>query len=285
MDKIDLRYVDLVPKFIRRDRNGYALAKAISWAVEQFCADIEKADAFLTDPNRMPEWALDEYAYNYGLKWYDKTASIEVKRQWVKDAEYMRYCIGTKEAVRHLMLSLYKYCSIDEWFEYDGKPFEFRVGISGDTSENQEIWAMQTVGVVKNLRSMLTAFAQATRENLLISQRDSFFLITYSFPGESEELQRDNEYEGSYGAIRVDAKSKEMEGYASYRIAGEDIDESSYGAIGINARSQERGFYTIHRIAGNDDDRASAGVRSVRAGDKMSVGYVDYPVCGDMNTL
>lgn len=222
MDKIQFNFVELVPKFIREDRNGYALAKAIGAALEMFCADVERADAYLTDPERMPEWALDEFAYNNGMSWYDRTASVEVKRRWVKEADYMRRCIGTKEAVRRLLLGFYDYCAIDEWFEYGGAPYTFRVSVSGDWSEGLEDWAIKAIERVKNLRSVFESFAHSDREWVMLSQRDTWYLTVNGAPVDSiekRELFDDSDEMG--GVTRTGICDQWTTGRCIYRVCGD----------------------------------------------------------------
>lgn len=155
MNKIEHGVLDCVPKFILDDRNGYALAKTIDTLVSRLCKDIEEADAYLTDPNQMPEWALDEYAYGFGLVWYDKTADIETKRRWVLDAHKMRHCIGTKDAILHLLLGIYDNCDVEENWQYGGEPYHFRVTVSGAWDAKGDTWTRKVVDAVKNLRSTM----------------------------------------------------------------------------------------------------------------------------------
>lgn len=290
MDKIDLHYVDLVPGFIRRDRNGYALARAIAWAVEQFCADMEQADAFLTDPECMPEWALDEFAYNHGMEWYDRTASVEVKRCWVRDADYMRYVIGTKEAVRHLLLGFYNYVNIEEWFQYSGKPFVFRVFVSGDTSEALEEWGRKSTNIVKNLRSIFGAFAQTSRESLHFAQRDSFYLITYGFPDTSTDREQDISHDavqtGYYHAHRLDAGVHDVIGYAEHRIPG-DI-EAEFGATGLKAEVRHKATFHVFQVSGDVESGeadVSANDGDMHTGEQWKVGFIDFLFCGNPDVL
>lgn len=257
MDKIEFKFIELVPEFLREDRNGRALALAIGWALEQMCVDVEAADAMLIDPDRMPEWALDEFAYNHGMDWYDRTADVEVKRRWVRDADYMRYCIGTKEAVRHLMLGFYGHCDVDEWYAYGGKPYEFRVNVTGDTSEALEEWAKRAIASVKNLRSIFGAFAHAYRERLELRQRDTFYLLSCRYPGtegEGEEyMDEDSVYEGAYSGT------------------------------GLDASARETLVETVYRIAGGTD--AEQGETGMRASDRFAFGLIEYSICGDIEAL
>ena len=83
-----------VPKFILDDKNGYALAKAIEAALQYMNDKVEEGFNCLTNTDEMPEWRLDELAWEYCCP-YDYSADITAKRRWIHDAEklYSMYSI------------------------------------------------------------------------------------------------------------------------------------------------------------------------------------------------
>ena len=173
MDKITGSLLESVPRFILNDRNGYAIAKTMDVLVTRLCRDIEAADVCLTDPENMPEWALDEYAYGLGLTWYDKTADIEVKRKWILEAHTMRYCIGTKDAIHYLLSGFYDDCEVEEYWQYDGEPYHFRVSVSGEWTAANEKWTRNVLRYVKNLRSILDDIAVGSGTVIRVSGEGS----------------------------------------------------------------------------------------------------------------
>ena len=185
MDKITHGVLDCVPKFILEDRNGYALARTMDVLATRLCRDIEAANVCLTDPEKMPEWALDEYAYGHGMAWYDRTADIEVKRRWVMEAYTMRYCIGTKDAIRHLLLGFYDSCDVEENWEYGGKPYHFRVMVSGAWDQRGDAWTRKVLDATKNLRSVLDELSVGSTARIEVhAQGEITALVRFPLCGE-----------------------------------------------------------------------------------------------------
>ena len=146
----------LFPAFILADPNGYALARAIEAGMNYFLARIREGLEILTDADKMPEWRLDELAWEYNVTWYDSTATLEEKRQTIKDARDIYARLGTPDAVVKAVNGVFGYGRIEEWWEYDGDPFHFRV-YSNDASAMAENYRRFTaiINVVKNVRSYL----------------------------------------------------------------------------------------------------------------------------------
>lgn len=167
-----------IPAFLREDRNGYALALAIGTALSHFLEAVAYADTCLTDVENMPEWALDEWAACRGMRWYDRDADVSVKRLWVRDFNKMHSCIGTKEAVEYLMRSVYARCAVQEWNDYGGEAYHFRVRVYGDYSERLEKWARAAVEIVKNCRSIMDSFAYGVDERLNLHEKRPLAMYT-----------------------------------------------------------------------------------------------------------
>lgn len=166
-----------VPRFIREDRNGYALMRAIGWAMGQFMDAVAHADMCLTDVENMPQWALDEYAACRGIRWYDADAALATKRMWIRDYDKMHSCVGTREAIEHLMRGVYENCAVEEWSEYGGEPYHFRVRVYGEYDAELEKWARAAIAIVKNCRSMLDSFAYGTDTKLRITERQGAVMV------------------------------------------------------------------------------------------------------------
>ena len=75
---IDFTIHQLFPDFILADKNGYAMAKAIERALQIMCSTIQTGVDNLQDIDKMPEWRLDEMAWELGCL-YDHNANIETK--------------------------------------------------------------------------------------------------------------------------------------------------------------------------------------------------------------
>lgn len=150
--------VELVPQFIRTDRNGYALACAMMHMVNGFLLAVKNAVIEMTDVEAMSESALDEKAYSLGMAWYDYGVDEARKRMWIREAELMRGSIGTVAAITRLMNGAYANCKVEEWSQYGAEPYHFRVTVFGKADPKTEKWARNAIAQTKNLRSILDGF-------------------------------------------------------------------------------------------------------------------------------
>lgn len=146
----------LFPAFILADPNGYALARAIEAGMKYFLDRCQEGLDNLTDYDSMPEWRLDELAWENNVTWYDSTATLEEKRQTIKDARDIYARLGTPEAVLVAFNGVYGAGQVQEWWEYDGDPGHFRIFTVSETvmTEDYERF-VRIVNAVKNVRSVL----------------------------------------------------------------------------------------------------------------------------------
>lgn len=178
----DVNIEQLVPRFIMQDKNGYAVAKAIEAGLQIMNDTVNDGVKCVTDADTMPEWRLDELAWEYNLL-YDYTASIEQKRAWIKDAPKMYALYGTPEGIIAYLRSIYDVVSIDEWWAYNGSPFHFNVSVSGLWSPENEAWTMKAIRETKNLRSVLDNVAFNSAES------NATYYTGYACAGQELEVE------------------------------------------------------------------------------------------------
>ena len=140
-----------VPKFIMRDKNGYAVAKALEAGLQMMNDIIAQGVELITDVDTMPEWRLDELAWEYNIL-YDYTQDVNVKREWIREAINASSIYGTPEGLKQYLESAFTSVTISEWSGYSGTPYHFRVTAVGDTSK--QTWAEEEIEKAKNLRSV-----------------------------------------------------------------------------------------------------------------------------------
>ncbi len=143
-----------VPQFILNDKNGYAIAKAIEAAMRALNSTLLQGTMCLSDFDSMPEWRLDELAWEYNCP-YDYNAGVETKRKWIREANTLSALYGTPEAIYQYLSGYFDQIKIEEAWEYGGEPFHFRVIFSGAWMPEKVAWATKAVHTVKNVRSVL----------------------------------------------------------------------------------------------------------------------------------
>lgn len=155
---IDFAAHQLFPDFIFADKNGYAMARAIERALQIMCSTIQTGIDNLQNIDKMPEWRLDEMAWELGCL-YDSNANIETKRRWIKDATPLYAALGTPQAVYNFLEGFFEQVELEENWQYAGEPFHFRVTVSGEWNDANESWMRRAIASAKNVRSVLDDIA------------------------------------------------------------------------------------------------------------------------------
>lgn len=155
---IEFAMHQLFPDFMLADKNGYAMAKAIERALQIMCETVQTGVDNLQNIDKMPEWRLDEMAWELGCL-YDSNANIETKRRWIKDATPLYAALGTPQAVYNFLEGFFEQVELEENWQYAGEPYHFRVTVSGEWNDANESWMRRAIASAKNVRSVLDDIA------------------------------------------------------------------------------------------------------------------------------
>lgn len=147
-----------VPGFILRDKNGYALARAIEAALEYLNSRAKSGYETVRDVDSMPEWRLDEMAWELNCL-YEYNASIEQKRKWIREARPLYRIWGTKESLQEYLDGYFDNVEVEENWVYGGDPYHFRIFVEGTWNPATEAWTINAVNKAKNVRSILDDIA------------------------------------------------------------------------------------------------------------------------------
>lgn len=132
----DIKFIKLLPQFMKDDAAVQGLADAIDKIVPDIAASIRKLSTW-DHIDELSHADLDALAWELNILWYDTTASIEIKRSLIKNSDKVYSRLGTKWAVENVIRTYFGDGRIEEWFEYDGDPGHFRV-LSSNPSINNE---------------------------------------------------------------------------------------------------------------------------------------------------
>lgn len=179
---MSIQFERLLPRFILNDKNGYALAKAIERAFELVAQAVNDGIDIIQNPERMPEWRLDEAAREYGIL-YDYHASVEQKRYWIANAIDLYKIYGTPQAIITFMEGMFSYVEVED---STGQPFHFRVVVSGDGYGTSKIeWAQKVIHQTKNVRSVLDGILIDNSAEIIVSGNADNFNVMYLYTSES----------------------------------------------------------------------------------------------------
>lgn len=162
VNEYDLYSVDFtrsLPPTLKDDPEINALGRAIAGQL-QITAQQIRRNIIYARIDELDEQTLDILAYDLHVDWYDHSYPIEVKRQTIKDSVKIHRRLGTKYAVETALGAVFPGTRVEEWFEYGGDPYTFRVIINA--TENgvtaaQQAAVLERVIFYKNLRSHLEA--------------------------------------------------------------------------------------------------------------------------------
>lgn len=134
----NLEFIRLLPQFMRDDPAVQGLAAALDKVIPRLADAASKLSTW-DRIDDLSEAELDELAWELNILWYDTGASIEVKRDLVKNSDRVYQHLGTKWAVENVANSYFGDCTIMEWFEYGGEPGRFRVYTSNPSVVNEKL--------------------------------------------------------------------------------------------------------------------------------------------------
>ena len=132
----DIEFRKLIPQFMRDDDAVRGLAAAIDNIVPQLSEAISKLSTW-DKIDELSGAELDELAWELNIPWYDTTATLDIKREVIKNSDKVYAHLGTKWAVENVIHSYFGDGNIEEWFQYGGEPGHFRV-LSSNPSLNNE---------------------------------------------------------------------------------------------------------------------------------------------------
>ncbi|WP_456463502.1 phage tail protein I [Persephonella sp.] len=150
---------ELIPPNLLQDQNIKALAEAIEPEFEKVKQEIINV---LIYPriDELDEQVLDLLAWQFHIEGYELAANITEKRNLIKKAIELHRYKGTRYAIEQVLKALDLEGQINEWFEYGGQPYYFKVdinlkyqGLQSDTYDK----LLNLIEEYKNLRSKLEA--------------------------------------------------------------------------------------------------------------------------------
>lgn len=150
----NLELLKLLPYFMWEDETSIALANIITELLEEPINSIKLLHKW-DSVDQMSEKQLLEMAYELNIDWYITDLPLERKRTIVKSAYIVHEKRGTKFAIEELVNAAFGAGQVEEWFEYGGQPYMFKVQVGATMTEKDINYFLSMVNKVKNARSHL----------------------------------------------------------------------------------------------------------------------------------
>lgn len=261
----------IMPPALTHDKSIMALAAADAEALAVRLEEIDRV-RIISNIDGLDEAVLDILARDFKVDWYDPDYSLEEKRRTLKDSWRVHKTLGTRAAVETAISAIYPETTVEEWFEYGGEPYHFRLRInlandSGDITKQRRVF--QRLNFYKSLRSHVDevkyflkpekvwAYAGAA---FMGSRREAaaYIPITVTPPGSRAEILAGGGLLGAYLHIRTTAEVGPMKAVGGSAAAGgrrcpersipENIHSDRHSWSGGTILRQGRGPYRVRSM-------------------------------------
>ena len=146
-----------LPSVLHSDVSTEALAEVTAEALENRIIENNKGMVYITIDIQEEE-LLDILAKDFKVDWWSADYTLQEKRDILKKSWHVHRLLGTKAAVESAISSVYGSAHVEEWFEYGGDPYHFRVLIDSEETMADSDKLKTVISKIifyKNLRSEL----------------------------------------------------------------------------------------------------------------------------------
>lgn len=151
----ELKFIKLLPQFMREDDANQGLAAAVDGLARDLDARAQKNKTW-DQLDNMNGQELDALADELNIRWYDTAVDIETKRRLIRESDLVHMRLGTPWAVEEVITAYFGSGVVREWWEYGGEPFHFKVLSDNPslTNENYDIF-LHVLEIVKRKSAVL----------------------------------------------------------------------------------------------------------------------------------
>ena len=206
MNKLEqASYISIFPEYLKKYKNLTAFSKNIEKTFKTYIVSKIQNLALFYNLEIQEDKVLDEIAWFFNIDKYRTDLDREIKIKLIKSAYWVHSKKGTKTAVISQLKNLNYEIKIEEWFEYGGRPFTFRL-ITGNESKDKN-WLKNVLSLIeeyKNVRSILEAFYSLREKEYkyyVAGYKEVFITGKKVNAGEDIEIKK-NIFLGAYKQIR-----------------------------------------------------------------------------------
>jgi len=183
----NIKDADLMAKFppaLRQDESLKALGQIIAEELH-ITANEAKKNIIYANLEELSETWLDILAYDLHVDWYSYDYPVEAKRAIIRDSVKVHQKLGTKAAVEMALGGIHPLSEIEEWFDYGGTPYHFRIVLdttkSRVTADYDEI--VSTVDIYKRLTAHLDGLYYQCSMCVIVVPQTEYFLFQTPMTG------------------------------------------------------------------------------------------------------
>jgi len=165
MDLSNISILNIMPPNIAADPNIRKIAEAFDEVLRGIIAKIPNVEVIpnLVLNRIVDETLIDLLAWQFHVDFYDPKLPIEIKRELVLKSLDWHTRKGTPSVVEEIVSTVFSRAKIEEWFEYGGQPYRFRIATEEQMPDAETVNKLiRAVNSVKNTRSFLETLTQMT---------------------------------------------------------------------------------------------------------------------------
>jgi len=147
---LNLSNIDLLilqTKSMQNDPTTIGLCEALTPQLNMISNQIDSILIY-SNIDELSHDVLDILAWQFRVDWYDSTLDIDIKRKLIKNSIKVHKSKGTVYAVEQVIQDMFGDGEVQEWFEYGGEPYHFKV-ITTNASVTAELANQFNVAVNK----------------------------------------------------------------------------------------------------------------------------------------
>lgn len=151
----DIDLYSFIPEFMKSDKDTQAFIYAIQGELVKVISDIKYADIY-SRIDQLDEEVLDILADQFSISEYNTTYAISIKRSLIKNCMLVHHQRGTVSAVEKVVKDVFGDARVEEWFDYGGEPYHFRVFTSNASATDEMLEEFERlINLTQNCRSYL----------------------------------------------------------------------------------------------------------------------------------
>lgn len=200
----DYKIRDNLPSSIDR-QNIRDLAEVLDVKLQEINA---MSELILLYPriDELPENLIDALAEQFHVDFYDAEMSLQQKRTVVKNSIAWHRRKGTPSVVGEMVQTVFESAHVEEWFEYGGEPYHFRVTLITAPLTDKAVLErlVDAINKTKNVRSWLeyVQFSRPMEQTMYIGGTTGVYKkLTMTSDLSQDQLMNKEVYVGGVSTI------------------------------------------------------------------------------------
>ncbi|WP_407536886.1 phage tail protein I [Cetobacterium somerae] len=158
---------NILPENLKKYENLSNISRALSEELDKgVIKKIEELKIY-TKIKELNDRVLDQLAWQWNVEFYSSELPKSKKIDMIKNSYFHHVTKGTAGALESALKAIVNNLEVQEWYEYGGNPYMFKLVVEGSVLTEQEIATVyKLVEIYKNVRSHLDGFVISQKDNM-----------------------------------------------------------------------------------------------------------------------